>query len=104
MKKEYSKSAMLHLTKGFHRGHCNRQSCLSPEDVVWFNHSTRKFYCKECAIELNEMNKKEAIEFYGHDICLQMDVCGTCKGSGESQHGGPCCMCDGMGYQYTEDK
>lgn len=97
MKKAYSKSEMLKLTKGFHNGLCNRQACLSPIDVVYFNHSTRKFYCKKCAVLLNNVNDDLEAEF-GHPLCRKMAICDSCNGSGEAKGGGACCMCDGEGY------
>jgi len=58
--------------KGEKHGLCNRTACQSSFNVIWFNHSTGKYYCTECAIMLNEdiCNAKYAQELYdGHPLC-----------------------------------
>lgn len=52
-------------TKG---GLCNRTACRAP-DAFWFNHSTRKHYCENCAHDINGANRNEAREMYGHELC-----------------------------------
>ena len=54
--------------KGKFKGNCNMTRCQKP-GATWFNHSTRKFYCPECAAELNLVNKKDAMEIFGHNLC-----------------------------------
>ncbi len=57
--------------KGALHGLCNRSACLKP-GANWFNHSTREHYCEECAKLLNEHNRKDAIEMFGHDLCTHV--------------------------------
>lgn len=56
--------------KGEYAGSCNRRACQKP-GATWFNHSTRRYYCANCAWELNNdpFNKRDAQELYGHDLC-----------------------------------
>lgn len=32
---------------------CNRSACRSPDDVTWWNQSTRAWYCSVCADLIN---------------------------------------------------
>lgn len=90
--------------KGKFNGVCNRSSCLDDYDVTWFNHRTRKFYCRSCAMLLNKENEVDSMRLLGKDLCEKISICSTCKGTGESPHsGGPCCMCDGKGYNVDPD-
>jgi len=59
--------------KGEKNGLCNRTDCQSPEHVIWFNHSTRKYYCTDCAAMLNDdpYNARDAQRLYGHDLCTR---------------------------------
>ena len=59
--------------KGELEGRCNRAVCAKTEQVVFFNHSTRKHYCKACAITINEANKIDAFKLYSHDLCITED-------------------------------
>lgn len=66
----------LHPLKGQKGGACNRTACQMPADqcpdgVRWFNHSTRKYYCRQCAWDLNDdaFNKRDAQQIWGHDLC-----------------------------------
>ena len=43
--------------KGEKHGLCNRSACQTPEDVVFYNKGTRKFYCPVCADLINNANK-----------------------------------------------
>lgn len=54
--------------KGEFNGSCNRSCCLAP-GAVWYNHSTRKYYCADCAKLLNDDNRRDALELFGHDLC-----------------------------------
>jgi hypothetical protein len=57
-------------TKGKFNGSCNRTACQKP-NATYYNHSTRKYYCKKCANMLNDYNRKEAFELFGHDLCTK---------------------------------
>lgn len=39
----------------------------------FYNHSTQKYYCRECAWELNtdRFNRVDALKMYGHDLCTE---------------------------------
>lgn len=53
--------------KGQLGGNCNRTSCQAPH-AYWYNHSTQKYYCTNCAMTLNECNP-EGQELFGHELC-----------------------------------
>jgi hypothetical protein len=54
--------------KGDLNDECNRTVChRSPAN--WYNHSTRKHYCHECALIINRENERDAMRLYGHALC-----------------------------------
>lgn len=59
--------------KGELGGHCNRSACLRP-GANWYNHSTRKHYCRACAEWLNadKFNRADAMQLWGHDLCTEV--------------------------------
>lgn len=56
-------------------GKCYRTACQKPNSAVFFNHSTKMWYCKDCAHWLNTdvCNKKFALEQYGEELCIPED-------------------------------
>lgn len=56
--------------KGELDGSCNRTACQKP-GAKWFNHSTRKYYCGDCADLINKANFSDAMRLYGHDLCTK---------------------------------
>jgi hypothetical protein len=54
--------------KGDHNDECNRTAC-DKKPAVYFNHSTRKFYCIDCAARINELNYADAMRLFGHELC-----------------------------------
>ena len=58
--------------KGDKGGRCNITRCQRP-GASWFNHSTRRYYCADCAWFLNtdKFNKRDAQELYGHELCTE---------------------------------
>lgn len=56
--------------KGEKFGSCNRTACQKP-GANWFNHSTRKYYCEDCAIDLNFHNADLSIDMFGHYLCTE---------------------------------
>jgi len=58
--------------KGEKGGSCNRVACQQP-GANHFNYSTQKYYCETCAEMLNDYNRKESMELFGHDLCLKAD-------------------------------
>ncbi len=56
--------------KGQRGGSCNVTACQLPESAIWFNHSTRAYYCTTCARELNRVNWDYAQMFNAnHELC-----------------------------------
>lgn len=47
---------MAEKIKGKKNGLCNRTACQSPDGVIWFNDSTRAYYCRACADLINDAN------------------------------------------------
>ena len=41
--------------KGQYMGSCNRRACQAPH-AVWFNRSTLRHYCEDCARAINKAN------------------------------------------------
>ena len=56
--------------KGSYKGFCNRKDCSNPR-AVWYNHSTTKYYCEDCAKKINDANREEARDIFGHDLCTR---------------------------------
>lgn len=54
--------------KGVKGGNCNRTACQKPV-ANWYNHSTRMYYCKSCAMKINRLNHSDAMRLYGHELC-----------------------------------
>lgn len=59
--------------KGQRGGSCNRRDCQAP-GAWWFNDSTRKYYCAECAEAINRWSR----------IDVKRDIC-TLDTEGSSQ-------------------
>jgi len=60
-------------SKGEFNGKCNITRCETGIPATWYNHSTRLFYCKECAIRLNNdvFNKRYSLQNWDHDLCTE---------------------------------
>jgi hypothetical protein len=56
--------------KGEFGGECNRSACTRKYAYL-YNHSTRKYYCIECARQINEANRDDSMRLYGHELCTQ---------------------------------
>lgn len=56
--------------KGNFKEECNITSCQKPNSATWYNHSTKKYYCTECANRLNNdpYNKRDSHRLFGHDL------------------------------------
>ena len=62
---------------------CARSICRQPLKVgeTFFNLSTRGFYCQACAVMLNRVNEKDALELYGGPLCVPVCLeCGETEG------------------------
>ncbi len=57
--------------KGAFFGTCNRGAC-SNSPAIFYNYSTQRCYCQECAIIINDVNRADAFRLYGHDLCIEM--------------------------------
>ena len=40
--------------KGEKHGLCNVTNCQGEDDVTWYNYATEAYYCRRCAMRLNE--------------------------------------------------
>ena len=49
--------------KGVHGGSCNRTACQKPT-AFYYNHSTRFYYCEDCANLINYANKADAMRMF----------------------------------------
>lgn len=58
------------MEKGTYNNLCARSACNN-SNSLYFNYSTEKYYCKECAERINKLCRVDAIQVYGHDICLE---------------------------------
>lgn len=58
--------------KGKRGRSCNRTICQKPH-AYFYNHSTRLYYCQDCAMLLNEDNRWDARKLFGHDLCTITD-------------------------------
>jgi hypothetical protein len=56
--------------KGDYKEQCNRTAC-SNNNAQHYNFSTTKYYCRECAEIINQMNGHAAFAIYGHDLCIK---------------------------------
>jgi hypothetical protein len=58
--------------KGLYGGSCNRFSCQAP-GATWYNHSTQRFYCKPCALLINDYKPPgdRFLESLGHPLCTE---------------------------------
>lgn len=45
--------------KGVENGNCNRTVCQQPQ-ATWYNESTRAYYCRGCAIEIQQFESNSA--------------------------------------------
>lgn len=58
------------MEQGSFNGICNRGVC-EEKPAIYYNHSTRKYYCPGCASIINEWNHQEAMVKYGHELCTK---------------------------------
>ncbi len=58
---------MNNSDKGEENKECNRTAC-SNKPAIYYNHSTRKYYCVQCARMINDVNP-ESYRIYGHQLC-----------------------------------
>ena len=59
--------------KGIKGGNCNVTACQKP-GALFFNKSTKKYYCKDCATEINwPGGRKDCMELYGTPLLCELD-------------------------------
>jgi hypothetical protein len=61
------------IPKGEHGGECNRSACRN-DHANFYNYSTRKYYCASCASLINYYNRTDALQMFGHDLCLREEI------------------------------
>lgn len=66
---------LIAATRGKFMGRCNRKVCSTP-NPVWYNHLTKRYYCRACALMINRANRAESATWFGHNVC-QKDEHGT---------------------------
>lgn len=60
--------------KGKHGGSCNRSACQAP-GAMFYNKSTRAYYCYACAKAINAVNRDDCMRLYGvPDLCEYAEV------------------------------
>ena len=58
-------------TKGQFGGRCNRTACATPDEPAqWFNQSTLRYYCANCAHLINFANFDWGLATYGGPVCV----------------------------------
>ena len=58
--------------KGQFNGVCNRTAC-SNTGAVYYNLSTKKYYCPTCAELINKANKADTMRLFGvFDLCQKV--------------------------------
>ena len=56
--------------KGEYNCECNRTACKN-KHAIFYNHSTKKYYCGSCAYEINKWAQDFKKE-YGHELCVKV--------------------------------
>jgi hypothetical protein len=61
--------------KGKLGGNCNRAACQQP-GALYFNQSTKMYYCKLCASTINRhADVLDCLRLFGtHDLCIWFDA------------------------------
>jgi hypothetical protein len=59
--------------KGLKNGSCNVTACQEP-GAIYFNKSTRAYYCQDCAKEINKYNRVDCLRLYGTPLLCEKDL------------------------------
>lgn len=60
--------------KGLKNGSCNVTACQRPNSAVYFNKSTRAYYCKQCAEQINwPGGRADVMNLYGVPLLCELD-------------------------------
>ena len=54
--------------KGTYAGICNRTAC-DHKPAIYYNHSTKMYYCRQCAELINSFNRSDSMRLFGHELC-----------------------------------
>lgn len=59
--------------QGEYGGRCNLNRCKTGKPATWYNYGTRKYYCIDCANDLNSdpFNYRDALRLFGHELCIE---------------------------------
>ena len=57
-------------------GYCNRRSVCRNPHARWWNRGSYSHYCYDCAIMLNQVNRRDAYELLGqgNELCIEMET------------------------------
>jgi lysine/ornithine N-monooxygenase len=58
--------------KGTHGHECYRTACKN-SPATYFNQSTHKYYCAECASTINELNRADAMQLFKSELCIEAE-------------------------------
>ena len=65
--------AAKEIKKGIKGGNCNVTACQKP-NAVYFNKSTKKYYCEHCAELINwESGRADVMQLYGTPLLCEKD-------------------------------
>jgi len=73
IKKTIPLNSLSIIMKGAFKGNCNRTACQKP-NAVYFNYSTKLYYCASCANLINSANRQDSKRLFGHDLCLRHET------------------------------
>jgi hypothetical protein len=60
--------------KGIKGGSCNVTACQRPNSAVYFNKSTKRYYCAECAHHINwPGGRADTMALYGTPLLCELD-------------------------------
>ena len=62
------------IVKGWKGGPCNITACQKPNSAFYFNKSTRAYYCRECAREINWLGgRADCMRLFGTPYLCELD-------------------------------
>ncbi len=70
IKRKGEKGFTVKTNKGGKNGTCKRAVCNN-KPANYFNHSTLKYYCSQCADLINTENAVDSMRMFGHELCTK---------------------------------